>query len=59
MLDPTTSNVLLALAVTTAAGLATGLGGLLVFATRKPSARMLAFGLAFAGGARRLPLWVG
>ncbi|MEN1925828.1 zinc transporter ZupT [Luteimonas qiangzhengi] len=51
MLDPTTSNVLLALAVTTAAGLATGLGGLLVFATRKPSARMLAFGLAFAGGA--------
>ena len=51
MLDFTTSNVLLALAVTTAAGLATGLGGLLVFTTKAPNARMLAFGLAFAGGA--------
>jgi ZIP family zinc transporter len=51
MLDFTTSNVLLALAVTTAAGLATGLGGLLVFTTKTPNARMLAFGLAFAGGA--------
>ena len=45
------SSVLFALAVTTAAGLATGLGGLLVFTTRAPNARMLAFGLAFAGGA--------
>lgn len=44
-------NVLVALAVTTAAGLATGLGGLLVFTTKTPNARMLAFGLAFAGGA--------
>ena len=51
MLDFSTSNVLLALAVTTAAGLATGLGGLLVFTTKAPNARMLAFGLAFAGGA--------
>ena len=51
MLDLFTSNVLFALAVTTAAGLATGLGGLLVFTTRTPNARMLAFGLAFAGGA--------
>lgn len=51
MFDFTASNILLALAVTTGAGLATGLGGLLVFATRKPNARMLAFGLAFAGGA--------
>src|SRR5690606_3220935 len=51
MPDFSTSNVLLALAVTTAAGLATGLGGLLVFTTRAPNARMLAFGLAFAGGA--------
>ena len=51
MPDFSTSNVLLALAVTTAAGLATGLGGLLVFTTRTPNARMLAFGLAFAGGA--------
>lgn len=45
------SHWLTALAVTTAAGLATGIGGLLVFAARKPNARLLAFGLAFAGGA--------
>lgn len=51
MPDFTTSSVLFALLVTTAAGLATGLGGLLVFATKAPNARMLAFGLAFAGGA--------
>ncbi|MFC4727933.1 zinc transporter ZupT [Coralloluteibacterium thermophilus] len=51
-MDPIpTSNLLLALAVTTAAGLATGLGGLLVFASRTPNPRLLAFGLAFAGGA--------
>ncbi|QCO68553.1 zinc transporter ZupT [Luteimonas yindakuii] len=51
MLDIQLSNVLIALAVTTAAGLATGIGGLLVFTTRAPNARLLAFGLAFAGGA--------
>ncbi|TYT26002.1 zinc transporter ZupT [Luteimonas viscosa] len=44
-------NLLIALAVTTGAGLATGLGSLLVFASKKPNARLLAFGLAFAGGA--------
>lgn len=40
-----------ALLVTTAAGLATGLGGGLVLFTRRPSPRLLAFGLAFAAGA--------
>ncbi|NLW96735.1 MAG: zinc transporter ZupT [Xanthomonadaceae bacterium] len=51
MLDLPTQNLLIALAVTTAAGLATGFGGLLVFASKSPNARLLAFGLAFAGGA--------
>ncbi|WP_058833531.1 zinc transporter ZupT [Luteimonas abyssi] len=51
MADIALSNILIALAVTTAAGLATGIGGLLVFTTKAPNARMLAFGLAFAGGA--------
>ena len=51
MIEITTANILVALAVTTAAGLATGVGGLLVFTQKQPSARMLAFGLAFAGGA--------
>lgn len=51
MLEYTTANLLLALAVTTAAGLATGFGSLLVFASKAPNARLLAFGLAFAGGA--------
>src|SRR5690606_3175282 len=46
-----TPDVLFALMVTTLAGLATGLGGLLVFTTKAPNARMLAFGLAFAAGA--------
>lgn len=41
----------IALAVTVAAGLATGFGSLLVFASKAPNARLLAFGLAFAGGA--------
>jgi ZIP family zinc transporter len=49
--EPTTSAVLVALAVTLAAGLATGLGGLLVVFARGPNPRLLAFGLAFAGGA--------
>src|SRR5690606_36377161 len=51
MFELFTSDVLFALSVTTAAGLATGLGGLLVFTTKAPNARMLAFGLAFAAGA--------
>ena len=51
MIEVATANVLVALAVTTAAGLATGLGGLLVFTQKAPNARLLAFGLAFAGGA--------
>ena len=51
MIDVPMQNVLVALAVTTVAGLATGFGGLLVFASKTPNARLLAFGLAFAGGA--------
>jgi ZIP family zinc transporter len=51
MIEISTANILVALAVTTAAGLATGVGGLLVFAQKAPNARLLAFGLAFAGGA--------
>ncbi len=44
-------NVLIALSITLLAGLATVLGGLLVFFQKTPSPRTLAFGLAFAGGA--------
>ena len=51
MVEISTANLLIALAVTTGAGLATGFGSLLVFASKKPNARILAFGLAFAGGA--------
>jgi len=51
MLDVSTAQVIAALAVTTAAGLATALGGVLVLTARGPSPRLLAFGLAFAGGA--------
>ncbi len=51
MLEPTTSAVLVALGVTLAAGLATGLGSLLVIFAKGPNPRLLAFGLAFAGGA--------
>ena len=45
------SPCVLALLVTTAAGLATTLGGALVLFTRRPSPRLLAFGVAFAAGA--------
>lgn len=45
------SSVWIALAVTLAAGLATGLGSLMVIFSRRPDPRLLAFGLAFAGGA--------
>jgi ZIP family zinc transporter len=51
MTDIAMHNWWIALGVTVAAGLATGFGGLLVFASKKPNARLLAFGLAFAGGA--------
>lgn len=50
-MDIPTQNLLIALAVTTGAGLATGLGSLLVLAAKSPNPRLLAFGLAFAGGA--------
>jgi len=51
MIDTSLSNVLFALSVTTAAGLATALGCLLVVMSKSPNPRLLAFGLAFAGGA--------
>lgn len=52
MSDPWLSHaVLVALAATTAAGLATVLGSLPVVFSRRPDPRLLAFGLAFAGGA--------
>ena len=51
MIDVPTQNLLIALAVTTVAGLATGFGSLLVVASKGPNARLLAFGLAFACGA--------
>ena len=51
MMEVTTEQVLTAFAVTAAAGLATAIGGLLVLFTKGPSPRLLAFGLAFAGGA--------
>ena len=44
-------NIWIALAVTLAAGLATAIGSLLLLFSRRPSPRLLAFGLAFAGGA--------
>lgn len=51
MTDIASANVLTALLVTLAAGLATGLGSLMVLFSRRPEPRLLAFGLAFAGGA--------
>ena len=45
------STVLLAFAVTAAAGLATTIGGFIVLGSKQPNPRLLAFGLAFAGGA--------
>lgn len=44
-------NLWLAFALTTAAGMATPAGSLLVVFSRRPDPRLLAFGLAFAGGA--------
>jgi ZIP family zinc transporter len=48
---PLLSPFITALLVTTAAGLATTVGGAMVLFTRRPSPRLLAFGLAFAAGA--------
>lgn len=45
------ANVLVALGVCLAAALSTVLGSLFVLFAREPSPRLLAFGLAFAGGA--------
>lgn len=50
-MDFFSSDVLMALGITLFAGLATVLGSALVFFEKTPSPRMLAFGLAFAGGA--------
>ncbi len=46
-----TPNALVALAITVGAGLATVIGALLVVFARHTNTRLLAFGLAFAGGA--------
>lgn len=51
MLDITTATLVTAFAVTAAAGLATALGSIMVMTSKAPNPRMLAFGLAFAGGA--------
>ena len=50
-IDLSSANVLMALAVTVGAGMATVLGSALLLFSKAPSPRMLAFGLAFAGGA--------
>jgi ZIP family zinc transporter len=44
------SNVLIAFGLTAFAGLATGLGALVVFFTRKPKLTLLSFGLGFSSG---------
>ena len=49
--DVSVSAVFIAFTVTVVAGLATVLGSVLVLFAKKPSPRLLAFGLAFAGGA--------
>lgn len=51
MSDIPLHTLLIAFSVTVAAGLATVFGSLLVFTSKKPNPRLLAFGLAFAGGA--------
>lgn len=50
-MDFSSAQVLTALGVTAAAGLATVLGSALVLFAKAPNPRLLAFGLAFAGGA--------
>lgn len=51
MIEVTTAQLITAFTVTAAAGLATVLGSVLVLFAKAPSPRLLAFGLAFAGGA--------
>jgi ZIP family zinc transporter len=51
MPDFSSASVLLALGVTLAAGLCTALGSAMVVFSKAPNPRVLAFGLAFAGGA--------
>ncbi|HBN53234.1 zinc transporter ZupT [Stenotrophomonas sp. MYb238] len=46
-----TDNLWIAFALTLAAGLATAIGSVMVLFSRRPDPRLLAFGLAFAGGA--------
>lgn len=50
-MDISFTQFIIAFGMTAAAGLATVLGSVLVFTSRIPSPRMLAFGLSFAGGA--------
>ena len=47
----TPDNLWIAFGLTAAAGLATAVGSLLVLFSKRPNPRLLAFGLAFAGGA--------
>lgn len=51
MVDITFHTLLIAFVVCAAAGMATTIGGFIVLATKTPNPRLLAFGLAFAGGA--------
>ncbi|MEE2755424.1 MAG: zinc transporter ZupT [Myxococcota bacterium] len=51
MIEFSNSDLIRAFLVTTAAGLATVIGGLLVLFSKRSNARILAFGLAFASGA--------
>lgn len=51
MSDISLHTLLIAFSITLAAGLATVFGSFLVFTSKKPNPRLLAFGLAFAGGA--------
>ncbi len=51
MIEISGDNLWIAFSVTLAAGLATAIGSLMVLFSRRPNPRLLAFGLAFAGGA--------
>jgi ZIP family zinc transporter len=51
MYEISTQNLWIAFGLTFAAGLATAVGSLLVLFSKRPNPRLLAFGLAFAGGA--------
>jgi ZIP family zinc transporter len=49
-MEATQGNVLTAFLLTLFAGLSTGLGSLVIILSRKPSLRLLSFGLGFSGG---------